>query len=81
MAIVIHGLKGSLVKENYVSSIYEQEITGLWSPFRNTEQGVCFCGENNLLIKVFVAKAKVCSASMTLGLKGPEVTRTRPETA
>jgi hypothetical protein len=78
--IVIHGLKGSFVKENCASSVYEQKITGLWSSFRNTGQGVCFCGEDKLLSNISIAKAKVCSESMILGLKGPEVTRTRPET-
>ncbi len=69
------------MKENYASSIYEQEITGLWSPFRNTGQGVCSCGEDKLLSKISIAKAKVRSESMALGLKGPEVTGSRPETA
>lgn len=48
---------------------------------KDTGQGVCFCGKDNLLIKVSVAKAKVRNASVARGLKGPEVTRTRPETA
>ena len=81
MVIVIHGLKGSLAKENCASSVYEQEITGLWSPCRNTGQGVCSCGEDNLLNKASVAKAIVRNASVALGLKGPIVTGTRPETA
>ena len=81
MVIVIHGLKGSLAKENCVSNVYEQEITGLWSPCRNTGQGVCLCGEDNLLSKVSVAKANVRNESVALGLKGPEVTRTIPEAA
>lgn len=80
MVIVIIGLKGSPSKENCASSVYEKGITGSLSPCRNTGQGVCFCGKDNLLIKVSEAKAKVRNASVALGLKGPEVTGTRPET-
>lgn len=79
--MVIHGLKGSLAKEGCASSLYEQEITGLWSPCRNTGQGICFCGEDNPFNGASIAKAKVCSASVTLGMKVPEVTRAKPEAA
>jgi hypothetical protein len=78
--MVIHGLEGALAKESRASGVYEREITGLWSPCRNTGQGICFCGEDNPLNGASIAKAKVCSESVTLGMKVPEVTRTKPET-
>ena len=58
MVIVIHGLKGALAKENLARDVYQQELTGLWSPFGNTGQGVCFCGKDKLLSRISVAKAK-----------------------
>lgn len=57
MVIVIHGLKGVLAKESPVKGYYEQGCTGLWSPFRNTGQGVCSCGEANCSKQGAVAKA------------------------
>ena len=55
--IVLHGTKGSSAKENAAKHVYEQEITVSCDPFRNTEQGVYFCGEDNLLSRASKAKA------------------------
>ena len=61
--------------------MYERGLTGLWSPCRNTGQGICFCGEDNPLSGASIAKAKARSESMALGMKVPEVTKTKPEAA
>ena len=48
MVMVYHGVKGVPAKENPAMGMYEQGLTALWCPFRNTRQGVCLCGEVNL---------------------------------
>ena len=57
MVIVFDGVKGALQKESFVKSVYDALLTASSSPFRNTGQGVCFCGKCKCLKHVHVAKA------------------------
>ena len=80
MVIVFDGVKGALQKESFVKSVYDALLTASSSPFRNTGQGVCFCGEIKLKRSRSESKKSVTRKSVGLRLKERAVTGTRPET-